>query len=43
MTNVEALKELAAKIVDGVTVDDVPGTTIAEVIKYIADNYPTGG
>lgn len=39
MTNVEALKNLAA-VVCGVDVSSVKGTTTAEVIQFIADNYP---
>lgn len=39
MTNIEALKNLAA-VVCGVEVTAVTGTTIAEVIQFIADNYP---
>lgn len=39
MTNVEALKNLAA-VVCSVEVTAVTGTTIAEVIQFIADNYP---
>ena len=38
MSNVIALKNLAA-VVCGVKADKVPGTTIAEVIQYIADHY----
>ena len=41
MTNVEALKNFAA-VVCGVEVTAVTGTTIAEVIQFIADNYPAG-
>lgn len=41
MTTVEALKELAAVVVGGITAADVPGTSIPEVIMYIAENYPT--
>ena len=40
MTNVEALKQLAAKMC-GVEVTAVTGDTIAEVIMFIANNYPT--
>ena len=36
MTNLSALKKLAAAIVGGITPDDVPGDTIAEVIDYLA-------
>lgn len=39
MTNVEALKNLAVKIT-GKTLKEVTGETIAEVIQFIADNYP---
>lgn len=40
MTNLEALKKLAAKMIGGETsIDDVPGNTIAEVIDVIAKNY----
>lgn len=42
MTNVAALKRLAAAIVGGgITADDVPGDTNAEVIDYIA-KYEAG-
>lgn len=44
--NVLALKNLAVAMLGGdLTVDDVPGDTIAEVINYIADNYtaPSAG
>lgn len=42
MTNVAALKRLAAAIVGGgITADDVPGDTNAEVIDYIA-RYEAG-
>ncbi len=38
MTNLEALKDLAAAIVgDDMTADKVPGETIADVIEYIAE------
>ena len=39
MTKLDALKNLAA-VVCGVDVSAVTGTTIAEVIQFIADNYP---
>lgn len=39
MTNVEALKQLAATVC-GVEVTAVTGDTIAEVILFIANNYP---
>lgn len=39
MSNVKALKNLAA-VVCGVDVSTVHGTTTAEVIQFIADNYP---
>lgn len=38
MTTVEALKKLAAKLLDE-TVDNIPGETIPDVISYIAENY----
>lgn len=38
--NIEALKNLAS-VVCGVELSAVTGDTIAEVIKFIADNYPT--
>lgn len=38
MNTVEALKNLAAKIC-GVKPEKVKGTTTAEVIQFIADNY----
>lgn len=38
--NVLALKKLAVAMIGGkLTVDTVPGETIAEVITYIAENY----
>lgn len=43
--NVLALKKLAVAVLGGeLTVDKVPGDTIAEVIEYIAENYeaPSG-
>lgn len=36
MTNLSALKKLTAAIVGGITPDEVPGDTIAEVIDYLA-------
>lgn len=36
MTNVAALKKLAAALVGTITADEVPGETTAEVIEYIA-------
>lgn len=40
MTNVAALKRLAAAIVDGeMTADKVPGKTTSEVIDYLAKYY----
>lgn len=39
-SNVEALKALAVKVT-GKKLSEVTGTTIAEVIQFIADNYPT--
>ncbi len=43
MTNVEALKELAVAIGCATSADKVTGTTIAEVIHFIAKNYPKTG
>jgi hypothetical protein len=38
--NVLQLKKLCAKIIGGTaTADDIEGTTIAEVLKVIIDNY----
>lgn len=38
---VEALKELGAKIIGGkTTAADIKGNTIAEVLHFIAENYP---
>lgn len=42
MLTIEALKNLAA-VVCGVEASAVTGDTIPEVIKYIADHYPTAG
>ena len=39
MSNLEALKNLAS-VICGVPVDKITGTKIAEVIQFIADNYP---
>lgn len=40
--NVLALKKLAVAVLGGdLTVDKVPGETIAEVIVYIAEKYTT--
>lgn len=41
MTTVNALKEFTAVIVGGVTAAEIPGTTIPEVIMYLAKNYPS--
>lgn len=42
--NVKALKMLAVAIIGGdLTVEDIPTTTIAETIIYIAENYPSAG
>lgn len=44
--NLVALKNLAVAVLGGgLTVETVPGETIAEVINYIAENYkaPTAG
>jgi len=40
MTNFEALKKLAA-VVCGVKESAVKGNTIAKVLAFIAENYPT--
>lgn len=41
MLTIEALKELAAVVIGGgLTADAVPGTTIPEVLRYLAANYP---
>lgn len=41
MLTIDALKELAVAIIGGgLTVDAVQGTTIPEVLRYIAANYP---
>lgn len=40
MTNIEALKNLAVAMGCAETVADVTGDTIAEVIQFMADNYP---
>lgn len=37
--NVDALKALAVKVT-GKSLSEITGTTIAEVIQFIADNYP---
>ena len=39
MDNVTALKNLAA-VITGTKADKIDGNTIADVINYIADNYP---
>lgn len=39
MTNIEALKQLAAKVCK-VDVSEVTGSTIAEVITFMAEHYP---
>lgn len=39
MDNVTALKNLAA-VITGTKADKIDGDTIADVINYIADNYP---
>lgn len=39
MTNIEALKFLAVKLGCAKNVKAVKGTSVAEVIKFIADNY----
>ena len=40
MTNLEALKALAVKVT-GKDLSEIPGETTAEVIQFIADNYPS--
>lgn len=41
MTTVEALKNLAVALGCADEVADVEGNTTAEVINFIADNYPS--
>ena len=36
MTNVTALKKFAAAYIGGITPDEVPGNTVADVIEYLA-------
>lgn len=40
MTTIDALKNLAVAIGCAKEVADVKGKTIAEVIQFMADNYP---
>ena len=40
MTNVEALKNLAVVLGCASDVDAIEAETTAEVIQFIADNYP---
>nr|DAZ37125.1 MAG TPA: hypothetical protein [Caudoviricetes sp.] len=42
VTTVEALKNLAVVLGCAESVDKVTGTTTAEVITFIAENYPSG-
>lgn len=40
--NVLAFKNLAVAIIGGdLTTETVPGETIADIVNYIAENYPT--
>lgn len=40
--NVLAFKNLAVAIIGGdLTAETVPGETIADIVNYIAENYPT--
>ena len=41
MTTIEALKNLAVALGCAESADKVTGDTIADVIQFIADNYPT--
>lgn len=41
VTTVEALKKLAVVLGCAESVDKVTGTTTAEVITFIAENYPS--
>lgn len=44
MATLKSLKNLISVIVGGDTAPaDIPGTTIPEVIDYLANNYPSGG
>ena len=43
MTTIEALKNLAVAIGCASTTDEVTGSTIAEVIDFMAKNYPSEG
>lgn len=44
MTTLKSLKNLVSVIVGGdIAPADIPGTTIPEVIDYLAENYPGGG
>lgn len=40
MSTLESLKNLVAVIVGEKSTDNIPGTTVAEVIDYLATNYP---
>ena len=40
--NIIAFKNLAVAIIGGgLTVEDVEGETIADIVNYIANNYPS--
>lgn len=39
MTKVSELKKLALKMTSTESVDDIPGDTIVDVLKYIEENY----
>lgn len=43
-SNVHAMKRLAATLMGGeTTANDIPGTTFADVVNYIADNFKLSG
>ena len=39
MTKVEELKKLALKMTSAESVNDIPGDTIVDVLRYIVENY----
>lgn len=39
MTKVEELKKLALKMTSAESVNDIPGDTIVDVLRYIEENY----
>lgn len=39
MTKVSELKKIALKMTSAESVDDIPGDTIVDVLKYIEENY----